>query len=330
MMWLRQNTACTILLGPFVGTADGYTANTGLAASLTAANVRLSKAGAAFAAKNDATASTHSEFGWYVVSLNATDTNTLGQLIAAVNLQASSVLPLWREFQIVTQAVWDAHFGAGVMPANVTQVGGTAQTAGDIYGAINTRLPAALQGGRMDSSVGAMAANVINAGAIAPDAVGASELAADAVAEIADQVWDEVLSGHLTAGSTGAALNGAGSAGDPWTTPLPGAYGAGSAGAIIGGRLDQNVGSRATPADVLVQANAALDTTFSLPAQMAPPGIASIRQGIAFLYKAWRNRTVQTNNEYRVYSEDGGSIDQKASVSANANQVDRAKVGSGP
>jgi hypothetical protein len=63
-------------------------------------------------------------------------------------------------------------------------------------------------------------------------------------------VWDEVLSGHLTAGSTGNALNAAGSAGDPWTTALPGAYGAGSAGKIIGDNLNATIGSRATQTSV--------------------------------------------------------------------------------
>lgn len=53
-------------------------------------------------------------------------------------------------------------------------------------------------------------------------------------ASIADAVWDEVLSGHLTAGSTGYALNAAGSAGDPWSTSLPGSYTGTTAGFIIG------------------------------------------------------------------------------------------------
>jgi hypothetical protein len=52
-------------------------------------------------------------------------------------------------------------------------------------------------------------------------------------AAIADAVWDEVLSGHLTGGSTGASLNAAGSAGDPWTTTLPGSYTGSQAGKII-------------------------------------------------------------------------------------------------
>lgn len=55
---------------------------------------------------------------------------------------------------------------------------------------------------------------------------------------IADAVWDEALSGHATAGSAGEALSAAGTAGDPWTTALPGAYGAGTAGSILGNLND--------------------------------------------------------------------------------------------
>jgi hypothetical protein len=102
------------------------------------------------------------------------------------------------------------------------------------------------------------AAGAINAAAIATGAIDADALATDAVTEIwagstapaasaiADAVWDEVLSGHLTGGTTGAALNGAGSAGDPWTTTLPGAYGAGTAGKILGDNLNATVGSRSS------------------------------------------------------------------------------------
>jgi len=49
---------------------------------------------------------------------------------------------------------------------------------------LDARIPAALVGGRMDSSVGAMAAGVVTAAAIATDAIDADALAADAVTEI--------------------------------------------------------------------------------------------------------------------------------------------------
>lgn len=73
---------------------------------------------------------------------------------------------------------------------------------------------------------------------------------APTVGQIADAVWDETLADHLGAGSTGAGLNAAGSAGDPWSTALPGAYGAGSAGKIVGDNLNATVGSRATQTSV--------------------------------------------------------------------------------
>ncbi len=57
------------------------------------------------------------------------------------------------------------------------------------------------------------------------------------IENVANAVWDAVAADHLDAGSTGAALNAAGSAGDPWITPIPGAYGAGSAGKLLGDLL---------------------------------------------------------------------------------------------
>ena len=175
-------------------------------------------------------------------------------------------------------------FSGGRPEVNTTHVAGTSQTAGDIIGDTNdiqARLPAALVSGRIDASVGAMAANVltataiaadaitaakvadgtidaatfaagaINAAAIAADAIGASELAADAVAEIADAIWDEEITvGHTTADSAGAKLNSAGGAADPWATALPGAYGAGTAGKIIGDNVNATISSRATQTSV--------------------------------------------------------------------------------
>ena len=69
---------------------------------------------------------------------------------------------------------------------------------------------------------------------------------ADALVNVADVVWDEPIAGHANVGSTGAALSAAGSAGDPWSTALPGAYGAGTAGKIIGDNINATVSSRAS------------------------------------------------------------------------------------
>jgi hypothetical protein len=69
--------------------------------------------------------------------------------------------------------------------------------------------------------------------------------AAAGIAALADAVWDEALSGHAVSGSAGEALSAAGTAGDPWTTALPGAYGSGTAGKIIGDNINATISSRA-------------------------------------------------------------------------------------
>jgi hypothetical protein len=66
------------------------------------------------------------------------------------------------------------------------------------------------------------------------------------VSQTADQVWDELLSGHTTVGSAGAGLSAAGAAGDPWSTLIPGSYGAGTAGKIVGDNVNATISSRAS------------------------------------------------------------------------------------
>lgn len=91
-----------------------------------------------------------------------------------------------------------------------------------------------------------IAAGAIDANAIAANAIDASALAADAVSEIADGVWDEVLSGHLTAGTTGRALSdasaGGGGGGTTFVTGnLP--YRVKADEQFPGGVVDINVGT---------------------------------------------------------------------------------------
>jgi len=64
---------------------------------------------------------------------------------------------------------------------------------------------------------------------------------------VEDAVWDAVLASHATAGSTGAALAAAGSAGDPWSTDIPGSYTGIQAGKVVGDALDAAVSSRLAP-----------------------------------------------------------------------------------
>ena len=104
---LKQSTAATIKIGPFVDSTDGVTAETGL--TISQADIRLSKNGGAFAQTNNATGATHDENGYYGVPLDTTDTNTLGRLRVAVNESGS--LPVWQDFMVVNANVYDSLIG---------------------------------------------------------------------------------------------------------------------------------------------------------------------------------------------------------------------------
>lgn len=198
MAWLKQSTAVTVKIGPFVDETDGKTAETGL--TLTQGDIQLAKNGGTMGQKNSATAASHDALGVYSCALNTTDTNTLGVLDLYVH--ESGALPVFQQYMVVTANVWDSLFGADRLQVHADEI-----TAG-----------------------------LITATAIAADAIGASELAADAVAEIADAIWDEALAGHATAGSAGKKLGDQANAADPWSVALPGAYGAGTAGQVLGSK----------------------------------------------------------------------------------------------
>lgn len=104
MLFLKQSTATTFRIGPFVDEDDGKTAEGGL--TLTQADFRLSKDGGAYAQKNDATGGTHDENGWYTCVLDTTDTNTLGALQIAVH--ESGALAVWHDAVVLPANVYDS------------------------------------------------------------------------------------------------------------------------------------------------------------------------------------------------------------------------------
>lgn len=122
---------------------------------------------------------------------------------------------------------------------------------------LQTRIPAALVGGRMDSSIGALAAAGVTA--------------------VADAVWNAVATAYNVALSMGNKLNGAASAGDPWSTAVPGAYGAGTAGNMLGAinsAVDTEVAAVLAAVDTEVAAIKA--KTDNLPASPAAVGSAML------------------------------------------------------
>jgi hypothetical protein len=196
--WLKQSTAVDIALGPFLDETDGKTAETAL--TLSQADVRLKKNNGNWAQKNNASACSHEENGWYECPLSTADTDTLGLLLVAVH--EAGALPVWREFLVVPANVWDAYLGADRLEVDVTQIGGDDQSATDLKDFADAGYDPATNKVEGLKMADALTANNDKTG---------YRLSAAGV----DDIWDEAIAGHLSAGSTGAKLNGAGSLAGP-------------------------------------------------------------------------------------------------------------------
>ena len=127
MRFLKQSTAHTDRIGPFLDPLDGVTPVT----TLGGMGVEISKAGAAFASRNSATATAHDQEGFYSLVLDATDTNTLGRLLVKV-MNESLHLPVWIEYTVLPANIYDSLIaGTDKLEVDVTLLNGVA--AVDFY-----------------------------------------------------------------------------------------------------------------------------------------------------------------------------------------------------
>ena len=130
MQYLRQSTAGqSVLIGVFVDSTDGVTAETGLTIANT--DIRLSANGGNMFAKTSG-GGTHDEAGWYTITLDATDTATVGRL--QLSVAVTGALPVFAEYQVLEEVVYDALFAAsatGALPATLVQ-GGINTTSGTL------------------------------------------------------------------------------------------------------------------------------------------------------------------------------------------------------
>ena len=126
MNLLKQSTAATIKLGPFIDDTNGKTAEDSL--TISQADIRLSKNGGDFAQTNNSAGATHDELGYYNVPLDTTDTGTLGRLRVAVS--ESGALPVWQDFLVVTANVYDTLCSTDTFDVNVATMADDVITAG--------------------------------------------------------------------------------------------------------------------------------------------------------------------------------------------------------
>jgi hypothetical protein len=124
-LYLKESTAVTLKVGPFLDSTDGVTAETGL--TISQSDVLLSKNGSAFTQKNDATACTHDTGGWYGCPINITDTNTRGNL--QLSIQESGALPVFHDYLIFPANPYDSLITAtDTLWSDIQEVSGTAIT----------------------------------------------------------------------------------------------------------------------------------------------------------------------------------------------------------
>ena len=228
-IFLKQSTAVTLMIGPFIDDTDGKSAETVVA--ITDSNTWLSKNGGAFAVKHETTHPAHdaNPGGYYTCLLDTTDTNTLGVLRLAVHIAGS--LPVWQDLSIVPANVWDSLFGADLLDVSTVQWLGTAchaaGTAGVPEVAIHDQATALVDaildevctaGHATAGSLGKLVGDNLNApvatvdtvvdailadtgtdgvvvGTLTADAITANSLSAGAV----DKIHDEIVEGTLTA-----------------------------------------------------------------------------------------------------------------------------------
>jgi len=131
MIRLKKSTASQeVPLGPFVDATDGFTLEDGLG-PIAASDIKLWKNG--MAAGSIANASSTAAFGvdgTYVVTLDATDTNTVGPLVIIAS--PAGARPIRVECEVLEAALYDSLFGTVGIAANVKAVDDSTSAANSL------------------------------------------------------------------------------------------------------------------------------------------------------------------------------------------------------
>ena len=156
-MYLKQSTATTITLGPFLDDSDGKTAETGLTVGSIDVDIykNTTKSDITATASGGNNDMAHIANGYYSLELTSGNTDTLGRFMVTADINGA--LPVWREFVVLPANVYDSLVaGSDALQVHANEI----------------------------------TANLITAAAIADNAIDAGALATSARDAIADAVWD--------------------------------------------------------------------------------------------------------------------------------------------
>lgn len=237
MRMLKQSSTGQPLMFLMVDSTDHVTGKTGLSPTVT-----LSKAGGSFA--SPAGSVTEVGSGWYKVAGNATDTDTLGPLV--LHATGSATDPCDVEFVVVAfdplaalATPTNITAATGVVLSGVTHTGAVIPTVSAVTGHTPqtgdsfARIGAAGAGltALGDTRIANLDATISSRSSTANLATVADYLDTEIAAILADT--NELQTDWANGGRLDLLLDGAASAGDPWTTTLPGSYSGSQAGKIL-------------------------------------------------------------------------------------------------
>ncbi len=216
-MYLKQSTATTITLGPFLDDSDGKTAETGLTVGSIDVDIykNTTKSDITATASGGNNDMVHIANGHYSLELTSGNTDTLGRFMVTANI--AGALPVWREFVVLPANVYDSlvagsdalQVHANEITANLITAAAIADNAIDA-GALATSARDAIADAVWDEpALGHQLADPYTTGWLLHEA------GSDWTELIADAVWDELLAAHAAAGSAGEALAGAGGGSSP-------------------------------------------------------------------------------------------------------------------
>jgi len=198
--------------------------------------------------------------------------------------------------------------------------------------------------GRVDVSVGAMQSGVVTAAAIATAAITSAKVEAGAIHSTAIAANAITASTIATAAITATkfasgAINAAAIATNALTSAKIAtgaihstAIAAGAITATEAPNLDAAISTIATPAQVLTQVNAALDTAIAEIAQGVPSATPSLRAAVSLMHMALRNQTDvnTTATDVLEIRNDAGVVIAKKLVTDDGTVYSEAEMVTGP
>lgn len=318
-VFLRQSTASQeITLGRFVDSTDGNTEKTALTIANT--DIKIWKTGATSLASKNSGGATHIANGVYYCVLDATDTDTIGPM--EIHVHVSGALSVKQACVVLDEAVYDVLFGTTALS---TLAAGAAMTLTAAYDPAKTaaqagdtmKISAGTGAGQLDFTSGVVKANL-------------AQILGTALTETAGLLAGGFKKFFNVSTPTGT-LNDL-----PGVVPganggLPTVDASNRIAGIQGTKHTLDDLNDVSAATVKSQVVAAVATdTYAEPGQEAPAATNTLAVKIGYLFKAWRNKKTQTSTAFKLYADDGTTVDQKSTQSDDATTFTDGEVGSGP